>query len=156
MNKSNQQHRIVWQKWFDPFGEDDLDNMPSNLISEDEADQFYDEEDELTETDEDLFTEDNDLEFYQKPIRVVLTPMGMIPYTNNTASNKIFNFWVGHTNFNITPYIASIVESTDGVETLDIFTRYRFRIGIGKLFDGATVMSTINDALYQYLESIDS
>jgi hypothetical protein len=74
--------------------------------------------------------------------------MGIIPMNENTMSGKIFNFWMGHTNFNITKKIADIIEQTDGVETLDIFTRYRFRIGVGKAFDDSSVMRTINKRVY--------
>jgi hypothetical protein len=80
------------------------------------------------------------------------TPMGIIPVTENTASGKIFNFWTGHTNFNITKKITSLIEETEGVETLDIFTRYRFRIAVGKAFDDSSVMRKINDNIYSYLE----
>ena len=80
--------------------------------------------------------------------------MGMIPYTDNTASSKIFNFWVGHTNFDLTPVIVKKIELIEGVETLDVFTRYRFRVGIGKLFDSAFVMSSIAENIYDYLDDI--
>ena len=75
--------------------------------------------------------------------------MGIIPITENTASNKIFNFWLGHTNFDITKDIALLIEETTGVETLDIFTRYRFRISVGKAFDDSSVMRNINKKVYR-------
>jgi hypothetical protein len=78
--------------------------------------------------------------------------MGLIPYTENTASSKIFNFWVGHTNFNLSKKVVDIIEDADGVEVLDVFTRYRFRIAIGKVFDDARVMTNINDKVYKHLD----
>lgn len=132
---------IVWQKWFDPLGGDDIESHEDVLEPE-----FYEEEYEQ-ETNE----EQTQPEFYTRPTKVIMTPMGIIPYTDNTASNKIFNFWVGHTNFDITPYIAAIIEQTKGIECLDIFTRYRFRIAVGKLFDAKTVMLDINDRVYDFL-----
>ena len=83
--------------------------------------------------------------------RAIATPMGIIPINESTASGKIFNFWVGHTNFDITNALALIIEETPGVETLDIFTRYRFRIGIGKAFHDSKVMRDINSRVYNYL-----
>lgn len=139
-----QENLIVWQKWYDPLGEDDIDT-DSDLVNEIEP-EFYDQD--LPEETEEQPAE---LQFYSKPTKVILTPMGVIPYTENTASSKIFNFWLGHTNFNITPDIVMLIEQTDGIETLDIFTRYRFRISIGKVFDEKTVMLDINDRVYKFL-----
>jgi hypothetical protein len=129
---------IVWQKWFDPFGEDDTvdhDKLPDDHYDKEDLDGEYVDE----------------MESVKQPLRAIATPMGLIPYTENTASGKIFNFWVGHTNFNINSQIVNIIDQIDGVETLDIFTRYRFRIAIGKVFDDARVMKEINDQIYEYL-----
>ena len=131
---------IVWQKWFDPFGEDDTvdhDKLPDDHYDKEDLDGEYVDE----------------MESVKQPLRAIATPMGLIPYTENTASGKIFNFWVGHTNFNINSQIVNIIDQIDGVETLDIFTRYRFRIAIGKVFDDARVMKEINDQIYEYLGS---
>ena len=138
-NQYDEDCLIVWQKWFDPFGEDDMDSLESHSIEDDEDDDI----------DEDGYMTDSPS---NKPIRAIATPMGLIPYNENTASSKIFNFWVGHTNFSITQEIGTILESLDGVETLDIFTRYRFRISIGKAFDPPQVMKKINDTIYEYME----
>ena len=107
-NQYDEDCLIVWQKWFDPFGEDDMDSLESHSIEDDEDDDI----------DEDGYMTDSPS---NKPIRAIATPMGLIPYNENTASSKIFNFWVGHTNFSITQEIGTILESLDGVETLDIF-----------------------------------
>lgn len=151
MKKTENTNRLVWQKWFDPFGEDDLDAIEEH--SDFDTEELYEEENHDFE--ENIEETEHEANFYKKPTRVVLTPMGMIPYTDNTASSKIFNFWVGHTNFNITPAIAARIEKIEGVETLDIFTRYRFRIGIGKLFDPALIMSSIAENIYDYLNEME-
>lgn len=137
-NAYDEESLIIWQKWFDPFGDDD--NLDEPMTSDDEDDSL---EENLEVFDDPLL---------KKPLKAIATPMGLIPYTENTASSKIFNFWVGHTNFSISPKIADIIESIDGVETFDLFTRYRFRIGIGKAFDSPKVMKHINDNVYTYLE----
>lgn len=126
---------IVWQKWFDPFGADDeIDNGQDF----DDKEDFEDFQDQTNLT-------------RHSSMRAIATPMGLIPYTENTASSKIFNFWVGHTNFTVHQEIKDIIENIDGVETLDVFTRYRFRIAIGKSFDAAKVMKELNDQVYEYL-----
>lgn len=129
MSKDNK-YLVAWQKWFDPFGEDEE--------THDYIDSHDNEYDESTD-------------FQPKAFKAISTPMGIIPYTENTASSKIFNFWVGHTNFNITQSISTLIETTKGVETLDVFTRYRFRIAVGKIFDESEVKSNITQNIYAYL-----
>ena len=128
-------NKIIWEKWTDPFG-DNLDETKWN---------HYDDE----EMDEETEIFDNEMlrSKFTKPVKVIASPMGLIPYNEYTASGKIFNFWVGHTNFNISKNISDIIEKCEGVELLDIFTRYRFRIGIGKCFIDHEIMSTINEKL---------
>lgn len=130
----------------DPFGADDEDVL-GQLEPE-----FYDEENNPIKTDDKVEEEEEDKSSKKaSSIRVMATPMGIIPITENTSSSKIFNFWMGHTNFSITHRIAEIIEETNGVETLDVFTRYRFRIAIGKAFTDSGVMKNINDSVYEYL-----
>lgn len=145
MTNKNNTYLITWQKWIDPFGRD-------------EDDKEYDPY--LGEYDQDADTDKHDNELAEQPtsivksgIRVIATPMGIIPMNDNTISSKIFNFWVGHTNFDITKNVADIIEQTDGVETLDIFTRYRFRIAVGKVFDDSSVMRDINSRVYGLLNN---
>lgn len=127
----NRQKSIAWEKWRDPFlgyddNEIDVDNNMNFL-----DDQEDDSNDPIKKTSD--------------AVKVIATPMGLIPYNEYTASSKIFNFWIGHTNFTISKQAANIIENTDGVETLDIFTRYRFRIGIGKVFEDREVMRLIEE-----------
>ena len=151
---------IIWQKWSDPFGLDDNIEIQDNIFEE--FDNFVEESEseleDLTESDDSApikIEEYLDSKKFKGKIKVIATPMGMIPLNDNTASNKIFNFWVGHTNFDITHHIGHIIELTDGVETLDIFTRYRFRIAVGKAFDDSIVMRQINSRVYSELMHVE-
>jgi hypothetical protein len=145
---------IKWQKWIDPFG----------LEHEDAKWTDYDNKIETIESiktkiktpDEHYDLEENPYEEKQttnNPIKVIASPMGLIPYNEHTASSKIFNFWVGHTNFSISKAIVSIIENSDGVEILDIFTRYRFRIAIGKCFNDSSTMTNINGNITKYFNN---
>jgi len=132
-------HNIIWEKWRDPFigyDENDIDIDNGSL-------DFFDEDSEDINNEE-LLMEKNNI---AKQVRVISTPMGLIPYNEYTASGKIFNFWIGHTNFNISPVVAQKIEQTEGVETLDVFTRYRFRISIGKAFESRDVMLNIESQI---------
>lgn len=132
---------IVWEKWIDPFGED---HEETKWINYNKSSEYEDDEE-----DGDTFSDDSAIKLPEKPIKVIASPLGLIPYNEYTASSKIFNFWIGHTNFNISNIISTIIEDTEGVEILDIFTRYRFRIAIGKCFEDSEVMNTINTNVYQ-------
>ena len=126
---------IVWEKWTDPFG----DTM--------EEAKWTDYENQIEDLEDMELIEDETIE--SRAIRAIATPMGIIPYNELTAPGKLFNFWVGHTNFDITPKVVAIMETTPGVEILDVFTRYRFRVGIGKCFSDSETMKLINDKLYE-------
>jgi hypothetical protein len=143
MSVSKSSNLIVWQKWFDPFGNDDLP-----------IEDFLNKEDHSNEEETEEYSQlhHNVIPIKEGSLKAIITPMGVIPYTENTASSKIFNFWVGHTNFNLSKKVVDLIENSEGVETLDIFTRYRFRIAIGKVFDDASVMTNINDTVYQHLD----
>lgn len=140
--------KIVWQKWSNPFGsQEELDVMNTymqaseeEVYTEEELQHIYSQEEEYQQENEQI-----------DKIRVIATPMGIMPLTENTDICHIFNFWIGHTNFDITKDIASVLENIPGIETLDIFTRYRFRIAVGKAFNDSEIMRNINDTIYEYL-----
>lgn len=146
------QNIIIWQKWVDPFGED-IDNTP---IASDGLGDFLQEEESNIDnfTQEDLEEDIKHIARKHSSIKVIATPMGIIPMNENTASGKIFNFWLGHTNFSLTKNLVDKIEYTDGVETLDIFTRYRFRVAIGKAFIDSDVMRNINNNVYGALNHV--
>jgi hypothetical protein len=129
LSKFNSQ--IIWEKWVDPFGEN-MDEAQWNN---------YDNE----EDDADGYPDMQPIKGSGKPIRVISSPMGLIPYNEYTSSAKIFNYWEGHTNFNLCSDIVSQIEKCEGIEIRDIFTRYRFRIAVGKCFADSDVMKSIND-----------
>jgi hypothetical protein len=137
MNK--EEPLIVWEKWIDPFGQ-----------ALEEA-KWTDYENEIDTLDNIEYVDEEEIEM--KSIKAIATPMGIIPYNELTAPASLFNFWVGHTNFNITKPIVQIIEDTPGVEILDVFTRYRFRIGIGKCFADNETMKEVNDRIYNQLYS---
>jgi hypothetical protein len=58
-----------------------------------------------------------------------------------------FDCWIGHSNFNITETIKNELEKTSGVEVLKIQSRYRFFIGVGRMFDFQDVRKEIESSL---------
>lgn len=138
---------ILWQKWLNPYELPSDDGRVLSDISEEELDDS-ENWDSYSEENGDL-EEDKTSVLFPKSTKAIITPMGMIPLHEKTACTKIFKFWIGHTNFNISQNIASIIEETEGVEILDIFTRYRFRIAVGQAFKDREVMQNIQEAIYE-------
>ncbi len=64
---------------------------------------------------------------------------------------KTYNFWTGHSNFNITKRLALIMNSIPGVESLEIVSPYRFHISIGSRFVPGEVMSEFANTLTDFL-----
>lgn len=148
---NNNKPVIMWEKWRDPYGSEE--NVDINSAIEDMIRKKIEEQQEnLSDIEELPEAINNEIGFVKHKIPMMITPIGLIPLTEHTAPGKIFNFWTGHSNFNITQKISDMIEETSGVETLDIFTRYRFRIGIGKAFKDSEVMHDINKHVYSYLE----
>ena len=58
-----------------------------------------------------------------------------------------FDCWMGHTNFDITPKIKRDLDLIKGVELLKVCSRYRFFIGVGKMFDFKDVRQRIEDTI---------
>lgn len=129
----DKEYIIAWEKWKDPLGFDE----PNESIEE-----YQQDEDGLV----------RDVKVKRTRCNVIQTPFGIIPFNENMASSEIFNFWTGHTNFAITSKVSELIEDTDGVETLNVFTKYRFRIAIGKTFTDSLVMRDINKNVYEYLK----
>ncbi len=69
-----------------------------------------------------------------------------------SLSNEIqltanFDCWIGHTNFNITEEVKDKINKTEGVEILKIYSRYRFFVGVGRMFDFKDVRKNIEEQL---------
>ena len=58
-----------------------------------------------------------------------------------------YDCWMGHANLNLTPIIKEQLDDIDGVEILKICTRYRFFVGIGRMFDFSEVRKNIENKL---------
>ena len=134
-------YNVYWEKWVDAY-EGDID-----AIDEEER---IDEEDDFGIAFE--LSEEEALHKNIKSIQTIFTPFGALPLTEHSLASNHFKFWVGHTNFKITRPFHNIISGIEGVETLDIFTPYRFRISVGKLFRDRDVMSKIKDSMVAYIK----
>lgn len=141
--------KIGWQKYEDyiekqltsPILTNILQNIASTALQ-----NIDEDEDEEDEEDEDYLDNLND----DKNIKTI-TPL--LPITNQLIDDvsmlASFDCWIGHTNFDITHSIKNTLNKIPGVEILKIFSRYRFFIGVGKMFDFKDVRQYIEDALLE-------
>lgn len=159
--------QIAWEKWADPYGGDlDKDTWPGAFgtfesdemiekLQKEEAGYFDDEyEEDYDDDDEEEWNEDK----YEhpngqpkpsithkkmRPVKILATPVGLVPMTEWTSPSRIFDFWTMHSNFRMTTEIQDILDNTDGVESLDVFSPYRWRISIGKAFNRSLVKERV-------------
>lgn len=112
--------------------------------------------------------EDNDWELFEKKkykdsidrlesmgggSRILSTPLGSVHLDGSEESNKLFNIWIGHTNFDLTPQHYAAMEYVEGVEALQPISRYRFQLAIGFQFDETKVRMRVEEALVGSLKT---
>ena len=124
--------KIAWEKW-------DVDVIEQEIV-ENFYEENYDEED--SEVAEDA------LLFLEKIPHLVTTPMGMYQLHDKMNVMNQFECWMGYPNFDVTHSIRDKIEKVEGVELLNVTARYRFFVGIGKLFNFPDVRLAIENALY--------
>ena len=140
--------KIIWDRWIDPYTTEDLKKL--NLVDvteEDELDNF-EQEGFIAEL-EDLLDEPV---INHHPIKTIMTPMGVIPIYEHSLPSKIFKFYVGHTDFDISREVLEVIKDVSGVETLDVFTRYRFKVGVGRAFRSKEVLKEIQDKVFAEIQ----
>ena len=133
--------KMAWEKWYDINPEDEITVDSTVLLDE--------EEDEDNNTfDQEPMVLKGSFDFNDIISSVVInTPFGKYAMDDNLLPTNLFDCWIGHTNFDITKKELDILNKIDGVESLKVMTRYRFFIGIGKLFDFSSVRSDIQKKL---------
>lgn len=136
------QKKIAWQKYEDYIEKQItspalINIMQSIMALQSPVDSSEDEEEE-----------DDYLELEADQNKTI-TPF--LPLTNQIIEDismlSTFDCWIGHTNFDITSVIKNTLDTTRGVEVLKVLSRYRFFIGIGKLFDFKEVRQNIEENL---------
>lgn len=78
---------------------------------------------------------------------LMATPFGLWNVDDSMNPFRDFKFWMGHTNFSIGRNAESVMKRIPGVEVLKVLTRYRFIIGVGKLYHIRDVRTRIEMAL---------
>jgi hypothetical protein len=147
--------KIYWERWVDPYGENSEEfawpiDEEEDFLSQNDPKDWDDEEDDLR------FSLEPQMVTNSKPLKVVSTPLGIIPILEHSVPSRVFKFWIGHCNFPITTPIHMLIDNNvAGVETFDVFTKYRFRIGVGKAFRHAEVRKQVEEKIFAYLNQIE-
>jgi len=123
--------KVAWERW------------DEDVIEQEIVENFYEENYE----EEDPQISEDALLFLEKIPHLVSTPMGMYQLHDKMNVMNQFECWMGYTNFDITHSIRDKIEKVEGVELLNVTSRYRFFLGIGKLFNFSDVRLAIEDTL---------
>jgi len=147
------ERKIIWLKWVDPL---------ATMIYREET-----EDEMLKRASQDTYLEDDDNKHDNEHVKAsnlgpcVVGPNGIIPIHESNLPGKLFNFWMMHTNFDLSSESSNgtrfidIISGVDGVETIDPFTRYRARIAIGKGFSQEEVKKNIETVISDKTESVE-
>ena len=135
--------KIGWQKYEDMINKQLTSPLASLLasnqlmFSNSYLEEGEDEEEENFEIQDLVDSEDKD---------VLVVP---VPSDFYSQINLVTNYecWIGHTNFDITESVKDQINDTFGVEILKVYSRYRFFIGIGRMFDFKDVRKIIEETL---------
>ena len=152
MNKN----QIGWQKYEDML-EDQMQSPLLLQLYRSFQDTLYSEEEMQGVGD---FTEE-EIEELMKSQAAEPIPQEntLIPVDDKLIENinlvANFDCWMGHTNFDITEDIKNELDSTEGVEVLKICSRYRFFVGIGKMFDFKDVRKMIEKSILKKERNIE-
>lgn len=86
----------------------------------------------------------------------IVGPHGYMPINDQNIPSKLHNLWICHTNFRLENYMLDIIESVNGIESLDIITPYRFRFSIATMFNEGDVKKILKDKLLTSVSSENS
>ena len=142
--------QIGWQKYEDMLEKQMKSPILANLYKS-FYDNIYDEAEVRIEDLEDELSEEEIQELLKVASSQTQNEQVMLPVDDKLLEsiNLVENFdcWMGHTNFNITKEVKKKLNKTDGVEVLKICSRYRFFVGIGKMFDFKEVRLNIEKGI---------
>ena len=135
--------KIGWQKYEDviegQINSPIIDMMSKSIVNSSDLESFLNSPD----TPSIYQDEEEDQEELSHKV-IVSVPDEM---TNEIHLMANFDCWMGHVNFNLTNNIKNQLSQQDGVEILKVCSRYRFFVGVGRMFNFRDVRQGIEKAL---------
>lgn len=142
MKKINKKMQIGWQKYEDVI-ESQLDSPLLDMIVK----KSMGPEIPLEDLDEEELEQLESM--FPQPEANFMVPVDD-QLMEKISMSQNFDCWMGHTNFNITGEIKDKIEKSEGVEVLKICSRYRFFLGVGRMFDFTDVRNNIETLLTNF------
>ncbi len=134
--------KIGWQKYEDfldkQINSPAIDNIMQSISSKVQDIETEEYQDDSAYKDSSEYTED------ESDSQSMMFPMSA-QFFQDLSMLSTYDCWLGHTNFDITPIIKNKLDNIDGVEVLKICSRYRFFIGLGRMFKFADVRKNVED-----------
>ena len=128
--------QIAWQK-FEEIIQEQLKSPIVQMIT----DHHNEELEKYLGDDRDLLSEGLGEEgklVSAKPLLAMPNDLGEEIYMSSA-----YQCWVGHTNFDLDREMDYAISRSPGVEKSTVYTRYRFVVGFGKVFDADTAKNEI-------------
>ena len=149
-------NQIGWQKYEDML-EDQMQSPLLLQLYKSFQDTLYSEA-EINEIGS--FTEEEIEELMKSQSAEPVSPDNTLIQIDDKLMESInlvanFDCWMGHTNFDITEDIKNELDRTEGIEVLKICSRYRFFVGIGKMFDFKDVRKMIEKSILKKERNIE-
>jgi len=136
--------KIGWQKYEDVLERQLKSPMMRIFLSQIIEAQQYSQADDNQE--ESYFDQEKGSNSKEEDLMLPILPISD-EFAQDAALVSNFDCWVGHTNFDITPSILKKLDETEGIEVLRLVSRYRFFIGVGRMFDFKNVRKNLENKL---------
>lgn len=143
------ERKIVWRKWQDPM----LPLVSKNKLAETHYEEEDDDDPEFQAYKdefgcrEDVETIDNNRILKHALGPAIISNNGIVPFLESNIPSALFNFWSLDANFTLSKDVVEAICAVPGVETVDVFTRYRLRLAIGRSFKEKDVKLAIEQAV---------
>jgi hypothetical protein len=131
---------IGWQKYESALEE----QWDSPLIQKLMEQTLLDEDMEMGEF------EGEGINIHAEKVITIPVPVPIPPdVASEVAVTTNFDCWIGHCNFELMDSMKDKINKVGGVELLQIRHRYRFFIGLGKMFSFSEVRKAIEEAILE-------
>lgn len=135
--------KIGWQKYEDMI-QQQLTSPLASLLASNQLMFNFEQAMEDQEEDDEGFDLSEMLDSEEREVLVVPVPNDFYSQINLVTN---YECWIGHTNFDITESVKDQINDTYGVEILKVYSRYRFFVGVGRMFDFKDVRKIIEETL---------
>jgi hypothetical protein len=144
------EYKIAWQKYEDvvekQFSSPIIMNLMKTMMNGHAHGNDTEEEEQEDNKYSFAFEDEDDEQDSNHAKNLLMMPMSEDMLKELSLLTN-FDCWLAHTNFDVTHGIKDKLNKIPGVEVLKIFSRYRFFIAVGKLFDFTEVRTNIENEI---------